>query len=118
METFTVQLFPIAKPEEWRAFVDSCSTGERAAAHRQVLGRLGVKSEHVFTQATPAGQVMVLVWEGVDQEKVGALMMGMMQEPQSEHERYLATHVIPHIHGVDPKAGPPPEVKKVATITP
>jgi len=118
METFTVQLFPIAKPEEWRAFMDSISTGERAAAHRQTLRRLGVKSEHVFTQATPAGQVMVLIWEGVDQAKVGDLMMEMIEDPQSEHERYLATEVIPNIHGVDPKAGPPPEVKKVATITP
>jgi hypothetical protein len=39
-----------------------------------------------------------------------------VQNPQSEHERYIATHVIPDLHGADPKAGPPPTVQKVATI--
>jgi len=116
VETFAVQIIPVAKPDEWRAFVESVSTGERATAHRQTLRRLGVKREHVYTQAGPVGQVMVLVWEGVDHEKTGALMAGMIEDPQSEHERHLATHVIPNIHGVDLKAGPPPEVEKVATI--
>jgi len=39
-----------------------------------------------------------------------------VQNPQSEHERYIATHVIPDLHGADPTAGPPPAVQKVATI--
>ena len=59
---------------------------------------------------------MVLVWEGVDQGHVAELLSDMVQNPQSDHERYLATYVIPEIHGVDPTAGPPPEVQKVATI--
>jgi hypothetical protein len=59
---------------------------------------------------------MVLVWEGVDQGRAAELIGGMVQNPQSEHERYLATYVIPEIHGVDPTAGPPPAVQKVATI--
>jgi hypothetical protein len=62
-----VQIFPIAKPDDWRAFVESIDTGERGDAHRQALRRLGVKREHVFHQTTPAGDVMVLVWEGVEQ---------------------------------------------------
>jgi hypothetical protein len=116
METFTVQVFPIAKPDEWRAFADSIAKGERADAHRETLRRLGVKREHLYTQATPAGHLMVLVWEGVDQDRVGELMSDMVQNPQSEHERYLGNHVIPNLHGVDPTAGPPPETEKVATI--
>ena len=116
MEAFAVQVFPIAKPDDWRAWVDSAATGERAEAHRQMLRRLGIKREHVHHQATPAGDVMVLVWEGVEQDRVPELMGDMVQNPQSEHERYLATHVIPDIHGVDPTAGPPPRMEKVATI--
>jgi hypothetical protein len=116
MDTFAVQVFPIAKPDDWRAFIASINTGERADAHRQLLRRLGVKREHVYHQATPAGDVMVLVWEGVEQDRVAELMGDMVQNPQSEHERYLATHVIPDIHGVDPTAGPPPRMEKVATI--
>jgi hypothetical protein len=55
-------------------------------------------------------------WEGVEQGRVAELLGDMVQNPQSDHERYLATHVIPEIHGVDPTAGPPPTVQKVATI--
>jgi hypothetical protein len=116
METFAVQVFPIAKPDEWRAFLTSIDTGERADAHRQMLRRLGVKREHVHHQATPAGDVMILVWEGMEQDRVTELLGDMVQNPQSDHERYLATHVIPDIHGVDPTAGPPPAVQKIATI--
>jgi hypothetical protein len=59
---------------------------------------------------------MVLIWEGVDQDRVPELMADLMQNPQSEHERYIATYVIPDIHGADPSAGPPPMVQKDATI--
>jgi hypothetical protein len=116
METFAVSVFPVAKPDEWRAFVDSIASGERADAHRQMLRRLGVKREHIRHQASPAGDVMILVWEGVDQDRVAPLMADMLQNPQSEHERYVGTHVIPDLHGVDLSAGPPPMMQKVATI--
>ena len=116
METFAVTVFPVAKPDEWRAWIDSVDSGERADAHRQFLRRLGVKREHVRHQASPAGDVMVLIWEGVDQDRVPELMADLMQNPQSEHERYIATYVIPDIHGADPSAGPPPMVQKDATI--
>ena len=43
-------------------------------------------------------------------------MADFMQNPQSEHERYIATYVIPDIHGADPSAGPPPMVQEDATI--
>ena len=63
METFAVTVFPVAKPDEWRAWIDSVDTGERADPHRQFLRRLGVKREHVRYQASPAGDVMVLIWK-------------------------------------------------------
>ena len=38
----------------------------------------------------------------------------MLQNPQSDHERYVGTYVIPTLHGVDPTAGPPPMVARPA----
>jgi hypothetical protein len=116
MESFAVFVFPIAKPAEWREFVESAASGERAEGHRNFLRRLGVKREHIRRQSSPAGDVMVLVWEGVDQDAALAAMGDALQNPQSEHERHIATHVIPELHGVDVSAGPPPEIEKVATI--
>jgi len=116
MERFAVSVFPIAKLEEWRAFCQSADRGERAEAHRTFLKRLGVTREHIFHQASPAGDVMVLVHEGVGQDEIAAKLGDFIQNPQSDHERYIATHVIPEVHGVDPTAGPPPETEKIATI--
>jgi hypothetical protein len=116
MESFAVFVFPIAKPEEWRGFVDSANSGERAEAHREFLRRQGVSREHIHHQSSPAGDLMVLVWEGVDQDAANAAMGDATQNPQSEHERYIATHVVPELHGVDLSAAPPPEMRKVATI--
>jgi len=118
MDTFTVQVFPVAKPAEWRSFIKSVESGDRADGHRQMLRRLGIKREHIFTQSAPEGDVMVLVWEGVDQGRVGELMADILQNPQSDHERYVGTYVIPTLHGVDPTAGPPPMTERVATIEP
>ena len=81
-----------------------------------MMRRLGIKREHIRHQASPAGDVMVLVWEGVEQDRVPELLADLVQNPQSEHERYIATHVIPDLHGVDPSAGPPPVMQDVATI--
>lgn len=118
MDRFAVSVFPIAKLDEWRAFCESADRGERAGAHRALLSRLGITREHIFHQATPAGDVLVLVHEGVGQDEIAGKFADFIQSPQSEHERYLATHVIPELHGVDPTAGPPPEMEKVATIEP
>jgi len=71
MEQFAVSVLPVANIDEWRQFATSIESGERAEAHREFLRRLGVKREHVRLQQTPAGAVMVLVWEGVDQDRVG-----------------------------------------------
>jgi hypothetical protein len=81
-----------------------------------MMRRLGIKREHIRHQASPDGDVMVLVWEGVGQHRVAQLLADLVQDPQSEHERYIATHVIPDLHGVDPSAGPPPIMQEVASI--
>jgi hypothetical protein len=57
-----------------------------------------------------------LVWEGVEQDRAPELLADLVQNPQCEHERYIATHVIPDLHGADPTAGPAPMVQNVATI--
>jgi hypothetical protein len=116
MDTFAVQFFPIAKLREWREFCDSIASGERADAHRQMLSRLGIDREHIFHQGTPDADVMVLVWEGIDQAQAAEVMGELIQKPQSEYERYLVSHVIRELHGVDPTAGPPPQIEKIATV--
>ena len=116
METFAVTMVPVAKPAEWQAWIDSIVSGDRGDAHRQMMRRLGIKREHIRYQESPAGDVVVLIWEGVEQDRVPELLTGLVQNPQSEHERYIATYVVPDLHGVDPSAGPPPVMTKVATI--
>jgi hypothetical protein len=118
MDTFAVQVFPIADLDAWKSFADEISSGGRKDAHRDALRRLGVRREHAYHVAAPAGDLMVLIWEGVEQEDVGPKMGDMVANPRSEHEKHLATHVIPKIHGVDPTAGPPPAVDKVIDIQP
>ena len=115
-DTFAVQVFPIAKPREWREFCESIETGERSGAHREMLERLGVTREHIFHQKAPAADVMVLVWEGVDQEQAAEGMGELIQKPQSEHERYLVSHVVRELHGIDPTAAPLPQIEKIATV--
>ncbi len=113
-DTFAVQVLPIAKPREWREFCEGIEAGgEHATAHRDMLRRLGVTREHIFHQKTPGAHVMVLVWEGVDQDKAAKGMAEVMQSPQSGHERYLVSHVIPELHGIDPSAGPPALIEKI-----
>ncbi len=85
METFAVTVVPVAKPDEWRAWVDSIASGDRADAHRQMMRRLGIKREHIRHQASPDGDVMLLVWEGVEQDRMPKLLADLVQNPQSEH---------------------------------
>lgn len=116
METLAVSVFAVAKPDEWRAFVNSIASGERGDAHRQMLRRLRIKREHMRSKASPAGDVVTLVWEGGDQDRVASLLANFLQNPRSEHERYIAIHVMPDLGGVDTSAGPPPIMQEVATI--
>ncbi len=111
-----VHVFPIADLAGWRQFAEEISTGERSEAHREMLRRFGVSRENIFQQSTPQGDIMVLVWEGVEQEDGVAAMGDLVQNPQSEHERYIVSHVVPNFHGVDPTAAPPPRMEKVVVV--
>ena len=109
-----IEVLPIADVAGWRQFMDEISSGGRAEAHAEMLRRRGVTHEHISQVSTPNGEVMVLAWEGVEQQDADAAMLDIVQNPQSDHERYIASHVVPNFHGVDPTAGPPPKVERVA----
>ncbi len=118
MDVFSVNLFPVAKVEEWKAFCQSAADGEKAADHRAFLKRMGVTREHIFHQATPMGSVMVLVWEGVGQEQANQGMAEMFTNPASDYEQWLRDYVVKELHGVDPAGPPPPPIESIATIEP
>ena len=112
-----VVVMPIADLSGWQEFAGEISTGARADAHRAVLRRMGIRTETVFHQETPMGDLAVLVWDGVDPQQAAALFGGMLQNPTSDHERYLADFVVPKLHGIDTSQPPPPPAQVVAEIT-
>ncbi len=111
-----VVVAPITDVSGWRQFAEETATGERREAHVEMLRRQGVTREHVFRQPTPNGDVMVIVWEGVDQEEAAAALGKMLEDPQSDHERYIVSHVAPNFHGIDLTAEPPSPAEHVSTI--
>jgi hypothetical protein len=111
-----VEVFPIIDVPGWDQFAQEVTTGERAEAHAALLRRMGATREHIFKQSTPDGAMMILVWEGVEQEHADQHLADMVQYPQTDHERYLVSHVIPNLHGVQPTHGPPPQIEKVGTV--
>jgi hypothetical protein len=117
VDKFAIAVMPIADLGAWKEFATEISTGPRADAHRQTLRRLGVSTEHAFHQQTPMGDLMVLVWEGVEPAELGQGFASMTQSPQSDHERYLSDYVIPKLHGVDTTQPPPPPAARITSIT-
>jgi hypothetical protein len=118
MTQIAATVMPIADVETWQAFVDEVSTGgARSDAHRAFLRRGGVSKETLFLQQTPMGDLMVMVWDGVDNDQMAAHFGSLMQNPASDHERYLRDYVIPKVHGIDTKQPPPPPARQVAGIT-
>jgi hypothetical protein len=117
MTQMAVAVMPIADVGAWQEFADEISTGARADAHRAFLRRGGVRKETIFRQPTPMGDLMVLVWDGVDPDQLAAHFGSMLQNPTSDHEQYLRDYVIPKVHGIDTAAPPPPPARKVAEIT-
>jgi hypothetical protein len=117
MDKFAVTLMPVQDVEGWRTFCEEVETGDRAADHKDFLRRAGITAEHIFHQPTPMGDLMVLIWEGIDQAAAAAHMEGLVESPQSGHEHYLRDHVIPQLHGVDLSQPPPPPGKHVLSIT-
>jgi hypothetical protein len=118
MTQIAASVMPIADVGAWQAFVDEVSIGgARSDAHRAFLRRGGVREETLFLQQTPMGDLMVMVWDGVDSDQMAALFGSMMQNPASDHERYLRDYVIPKVHGIDTAQPPPPPARQVADIT-
>jgi hypothetical protein len=117
MTQLAVAVMPIADVSAWQEFADEISTGARGDAHRAFLRRGGVKAETIFHQQTPMGDLMVLVWDGVDPEAMAGHFGSMLQDPASDHERYLRDYVIPKVHGIDTEQPPPPPARQVAEIT-
>jgi hypothetical protein len=117
MEKFAISVLPVADVDGWKQFLDEATTGDRAASHRDFLRRGGITGEHVFHQQTPMGDLMVLVWEGIDQAGAASHMGGLMESPQSDHERYLRDHLIPEVHGVDLTQSPPPPAEHMTSIS-
>jgi len=107
---------PITDVEAWQAFADEITTGDRSDAHRAFLRRGGVTRETLFHQQTPMGDLMVLVWDGVDSDQLAAHFGSLLQNPASDHERYLVEYVIPKVHGIDTGQPPPPPARQVAEI--
>ncbi|SER94348.1 hypothetical protein SAMN05216199_1519 [Pedococcus cremeus] len=117
MEKVAVSVMPITDMGGLKQFTDEISSGSRAEAHREFLRRVGVSAERAYVQPTPMGDLMVLVWEGVDQAEMNERFGDMVQNPQSDHERYLKDVVIPKIHGVDLSQPPPPPTQQFTTVT-
>ena len=117
MEKIAVAVMPVVDVGGWKQFCEEAGSGDRAAAHRDFLQRGGVTAEHIFHQPTPMGDLMVLVWEGVDPTAAAAHMGSMLESPQSDHERYLRDHVITELHGIDLSQPPPPPAERIASIT-
>ena len=117
MTQMAVAVMPIADVSSWQTFIDEISTGARNDAHREFLRRCGVRSESAFHQQTPMGDLMVLVWEGVDPAQMAAQFESVLTNPSSDHERYIGEHVIPKVHGIDTSQPPPPPAQQVSEIT-
>ncbi len=117
MEEFAVAVMPVADVGGWKEFCEQAASGHRAAGHRDFLRRGGISTEHIFHQRTPMGDLMVLVWEGVDGAAAASHFGSVVENPQSDHERYLRDHVIPKLHGVD-LSQPPAPAERIASIIP
>ena len=117
MEKIAVSVMPIADMDGWKQFADEISSGSRADAHREFLRRGGVTAERSFVQATPMGDLMVIVWEGVDQAAMNEFFADMMQNPASDHERYIRDVAIAKFHGIDLTQPPPAPAEQMTTVT-
>ena len=116
MEKFAASVVPIADVAAWKQFCQEANDGERADQHRDFLRQNGITAEHIVHQQTPMGDLMVLLWEGVDQGGAAEIMRGIAQDPHGAHERYLRDEVLTRMHGLD-LSQPAPAAELISTIT-
>ena len=89
------------KKEKWQAMIDQVSSDPNFAASREDAG----VHERSFLQETPAGDFVILTFEGDDPE---ASFAKIMQNMPSEFAEFAKD-----VHGLDSNAPPPPMPKLV-----
>ena len=99
---FTIPILP-GKTGRDREVMRSCWQGERQADHQASRHRLGITSESVWLQPTPAGDVAIVHLEADD---VGRALEGMATS-QDPFDVFFREYVL-DVHGVDLTQGFPP----------
>ena len=89
------------KKEKWQAMIDQVSSDPNFAASREDAG----VHERTFLQETPAGDFVILTFEGDDPE---ASFAKIMQNMPPEFAKFAKD-----VHGLDANAPPPPMPKLV-----
>ena len=83
------------KKEKWQAMIDQVSSDPNFAASREDAG----VHERTFLQETPAGDFVILTFEGDDPEASFAKIMQNMPPEFAEFAK--------DVHGLDANASPP-----------
>jgi hypothetical protein len=96
---FTLPLLPGAADIDRDAML-ACWRGERASQHRQSRARHGIAREAAWIQATPAGDVVIVLLESDD---LAASLFGIATSNEP-FDAWFRAHV-KTVHGVDLAAG-------------
>jgi hypothetical protein len=99
---FAMPLVP-GKTEAWRGYVKEL-TGPRSAEYKASRQRAGITKEHVFLQATPMGDFVVVAMECDDP----ATVIERLLASTDPFDVWFRDKVLIEAHGVDPSAPPPP----------
>jgi len=100
--SFAVPILP-GKTDAWGRAVAEIK-GPRWVAYKESRKKLGIKREHVSLQHTPQGDMAVVHMEAKDPASVMPAMLAGV----SEFDTWFLDAVLRAVHGLDPKAPPPP----------